>query len=153
MGAQLLNWQTVVEMKKILVLCRGNSCRSIMAEALINTLCSDHYQALSAGSTPTGEVHPQALATLARYQIPVDKPRSKSWDEFSGSSFDLLITVCDAAAEESCPILVGEHQRLHWNIPDPDGVEGSAEQLRQAFESTFETLRAHIENELLSNNS
>ena len=137
-------------MKKVLVLCTGNSCRSIIGEALINALGAGRYLASSAGSHPTGEVHPQALATLSNHKIPIDQSRSKSWDEFSADAFDVLLTVCDEAAQETCPVLVGKHQRIHWSIPDPAHVEGSSSDIHQAFESTYEMLRKRIEVELLS---
>ncbi|XOV81483.1 MAG: arsenate reductase ArsC [bacterium] len=136
--------------KKVLILCTGNSCRSIMAEALINALGAGSYQAHSAGSAPTGIVHPQALATLRNHHIPFDQVRSKSWDEFSDVAFDLIITVCDQAAQESCPVRVGAHQRMHWSIPDPARVDGTPAEVIQAFEQAYEMLRTHIENELLS---
>ncbi len=137
-------------MKKVLVLCTGNSCRSIIGEALINALGAGRYQASSAGSHPSGEVHPQALATLRKHKISTEQARSKSWDEFAGDAFDLLITVCDEAAQETCPVLVGKHQRIHWGIPDPAHIEGSSSEIHQAFESTYATLRKRIEKELLS---
>jgi len=89
---------------KVLALCTGNSCRSVMAEALINHLGKGKYEAVSAGSQPAGYVHPKSIQTLIRHSINPGQPRSKSWDEFAGKSFDLVITVCDQAAAESCPV-------------------------------------------------
>ena len=96
-----------VETIKVLVLCTGNSCRSVMAEALINHLGRGRYQAWSAGSAPAGYVHPKSIEALQRHDIPSGQPRSKSWDEFAAQSFDLVITVCDQAAGESCPLFPG----------------------------------------------
>ncbi|NND54244.1 MAG: arsenate reductase ArsC, partial [Gammaproteobacteria bacterium] len=88
---------------KVLILCTGNSCRSIMAEALLNELGGDRFTAYSAGSQPAGYVHPQALACLNRNRIPVTNPASKSWDAFMDTELDLVITVCGNAANETCP--------------------------------------------------
>ena len=136
-------------MKKVLVLCTGNSCRSIMAEALINQLGAGRYQAISAGSHPTGYVHPAALETLRRHGISCPDPRSQSWDEFAEQPLDLVITVCDQAANETCPAFPGSYQKLHWSTPDPAGAEGTAEEIEQAFDRAFNMLRQRIENELL----
>jgi arsenate reductase len=137
-------------MKKVLVLCTGNSCRSIIGEALINAMGVGRYQASSAGSHPTGEIHPQALATLRNHNISIEQARSKSWNEFAEDAFDVVITVCDEAAQETCPVVTGKHQSIHWSIPDPARVEGSFSEIRQAFEATLEMLRTRIEKELLS---
>ena len=104
-------------MKSVLVLCTGNSCRSIMAEAIINTLGREQYLAQSAGSKPAGVVHPKSIETLKQHGIDVGELRSKSWDEFEGESFDVVITVCDQAASESCPVFFGKHEKLHWIQP------------------------------------
>ena len=95
------------DIKKILVLCTGNSCRSIMAEALINHLAPEKYRALSAGSKPTGYVHPKSLQVLKDHGISTDGLQSQSWDEFKDQSFDLIITVCDSAHAETCPVFFG----------------------------------------------
>ncbi|EAQ99504.1 arsenate reductase ArsC [Congregibacter litoralis] len=136
-------------MKKVLVLCTGNSCRSVMAEALINHLGAGHYTAVSAGSFPAGYVHPGSLETLARHQVPVDKPRSKSWDEFSAHHFDLVLAVCDEAAKETCPAFPGRFERKHWSIPDPAKAEGSEAEVQRAFDDAFNLLKDRIEAELL----
>lgn len=135
-------------MKKVLVLCTGNSCRSVMAEALINHLGGGRYLAVSAGSTPTGEVHPLSLATLRRHGVPVGQPRSKSWNEFTGQSFDYIITVCDQAASESCPVRPGPAQKLHWSIPDPAKASGTAAEIEHAFDAAFDLLKSRIDGEL-----
>ena len=135
--------------KQVLVLCTGNSCRSVMAEALINHLGQQHYQARSAGSYPTGYVHPLSLETLKRHGINPGAPTSKSWDEFTGQHFDLVITVCDQAANESCPNFIGPCKKLHWPIPDPAKAEGGDHDIRRAFDHAFALLKQHIEAELL----
>ncbi len=136
-------------MKKVLVLCTGNSCRSVMAEALINHVGNGRYEAVSAGSLPAGYVHPKSIDTLQRHGIVAAEPRSKSWDEFAGQHFDLVITVCDQAAAESCPIFPGTPAKLHWSTPDPARVDGSEAVVNQAFDDAFEMLKNRVENELL----
>lgn len=136
-------------MKRILVLCTGNSCRSIMAEVLINALGAGRYEAVSAGSNPAGYVHPKSIETLKRHDINISNPRSKSWDEFAGQHFDLVITVCDAAAAESCPAFLGKHEKLHWSTPDPAKATGTEEEINDAFDEAFTLLKQRIETELL----
>lgn len=136
-------------MKNVLVLCTGNSCRSVMAEALINQLGQGHYKAMSAGSFPAGYVHPKSIATLKRHGIDPGEPRSKSWDEFADQHLDLVITVCDQAANETCPVFLNETEKLHWSTPDPASAEGSEEDINQAFDDAFQLLKSRIENELL----
>ena len=130
---------------KILVLCTGNSCRSVMAEALINQLGRDRYQAVSAGSKPAGYVHPKSIETLKRHNINPGQPRSKSWDEFAGQSFDLVITVCDQAAAESCPVFLGPAKKLHWSTPDPAMATGAGAEIEAAFDKAFFMLKDRIE--------
>jgi len=135
--------------KKVLVLCTGNSCRSIMAEALINALGKGRYIARSAGSKPAGFVHPKSLATLRRHGIDVGDVRSQSWNDFDGEHFDLVITVCDRAASESCPVYFGDHQKLHWSTPDPAAAIGTEAEIDAAFDQAFALLKNRIEKELL----
>lgn len=137
-------------MKKILVICTGNSCRSIMAESLINALCKGPYRASSAGSLPVGYVHPKAIQTLFRHGIECVEPRSQSWDDYTSEHFDLLITVCDEAAGESCPHFLGDYETWHWGLPDPAQVEGDASTVKAAFESTYDQLKSLIEKKLLA---
>ena len=134
---------------KVLVLCTGNSCRSIMAEALINELGRGRYQAWSAGSVPAGYVHPKSIETLTRHGINPGQPRSKSWNEFAEQSFDLVITVCDQAAGETCPLLSGTPTKLHWSTPDPAKVIGSDANIDAAFDTVLFMLKSRIE-EMLS---
>ncbi len=137
-------------MKNILVLCTGNSCRSVMAEALINHLGTGRCKAMSAGSKPAGFVHPKSLETLKRHGIEIGKLYSKSWNEFVETSFDLVITVCDAAASEVCPVFPGKYERLHWSTPDPAAATGSEEEINASFDRVFTMLKTRIEKELLN---
>lgn len=136
-------------MKRVLVLCTGNSCRSIMAEGLINHLGHGQLSAVSAGSKPAGYVHPQSLQTLAKHGITVDQPSSQSWDAYADQAFDYVITVCDEAAQESCPLFPGEHVKLHWSTPDPAKATGSEAEIQAAFESAYQLLEQRIKDELL----
>lgn len=136
-------------MKRVLVLCTGNSCRSIMAETLINALGAGQYEAVSAGSNPAGYVHPKSIETLKRHGIDPGNPSSKSWDEFVSEHFDLVITVCDAAAAESCPAFLGKHEKLHWSTPDPAKATGTEDEINAAFDEAFFMLKNRIETELL----
>ena len=120
-----------------------------MAEALINQLGTGRYKAVSAGSKPAGYVHPKSIETLKRHGIEAGKPRSKSWDEFEDTNFDLVITVCDTAAAESCPVFLGKREKLHWSTPDPAAATGNEEDINSAFDEAFNMLKARIESELL----
>jgi arsenate reductase len=106
-----------VPKRRILFLCTGNSCRSQMAEAIVNARLSETWEAVSAGTAPAGYIHPKALAALAEIGIQ-HIGRSKVADEFRGTEFDLVVTLCDSAAEE-CPIWLGKGRRLHHSFPDP----------------------------------
>lgn len=133
-------------MHKVLVLCTGNSARSVIAEVLLNHLGGDDYQAFSAGSKPVGAVNPGAVRVLEAHDHAVDGLRSKSWDEFSGTGaprIDTVITVCDNAAAESCPVWNGAPETLHWGLPDPAAVVEDTERAA-AFESTYAALRERI---------
>jgi len=131
-------------MLKVLILCTGNSCRSVLGEALINHLGGDRFQAFSAGSHPTGKVNVNALATLARHGISTEGFSSQSWDEFDDKDIDIAITVCDSAAGEVCPVYLNSVVRAHWGLPDPAHVTGSPEIIEQAFEATYAALEKRI---------
>lgn len=125
----------------VLILCTGNSARSILGESLVNALGAPHIVGLSAGSKPTGKVHPGALRVLQGAGHATDKLRSKSWDEFgSGTPVDIVITVCDSAAAESCPVFPGAAVRGHWGMPDP----AAAADQDAAFARVFDVLKRRI---------
>jgi arsenate reductase len=136
-------------LKKILVLCTGNSCRSIIAEGLINHLANGKYEAVSAGSHPAGYVHPKSIEVLKKHGIEMEEARSKSWDEFANDTFNLVITVCDEAADETCPAFPGDFKKLHWSTPDPAKAAGTETAIHSAFDGAYKLLKKHIENELL----
>ena len=108
----------------VLLLCTGNSCRSILAEGLLARHGSNRTQACSAGNRPTSAVHPLAIETLANRGIELPEARNKSWDEFAGRALDCVLTVCDTAAGEACLLFDGPAPRAHWGVPDPAGFEG-----------------------------
>lgn len=132
---------------QILILCTGNSARSIMAEAIINTLGAGRFVAHSAGSQPAGRVHPLALEKLSAIGYPTAQLRSKSWDEFAATDapqMDFIITVCDNAAGETCPLWPGQPISAHWGFPDPAAVQGSAAEQRAAFEQVFQRITQRV---------
>jgi arsenate reductase len=127
----------------VLFLCTGNSARSILAEAILNKVGAARFQAYSAGSHPRGEVNPQALALLKRLDYETSQFRSKPWDEFAqpdSPKLDFVITVCDSAAGEVCPIWPGQPMTAHWGMPDPAAVEGSPTEVALAFAETYRML-------------
>lgn len=134
---------------RVLVLCTGNSARSIMAEAIFNSVGAPLFRAFSAGSRPTGRVNPLALEQISRLSFSEESViRSKSWDEFTkpGSpEFDLVLTVCDNAASEACPAFSGDYQHVHWSFPDPAGSSDDVELERKAFARCFETMKARVQ--------
>ena len=130
----------------ILVLCTGNSARSILGEALFNHLGGERVWASSAGSRPSGQVNPVALETLARHGVPLPEARSKSWDEFAAPGappIDCIVTVCANAAGETCPIWPGHPVTAHWGIDDPAHIEPLVAR-RAAFEIAYQQLRRRI---------
>ena len=128
----------------ILFLCTGNSCRSILAEATFNALAPAGMRAISAGSQPTGEVHPRSIALLKRKGISTQGYFSKSWYELPVVP-DIVITVCGNAAGETCPAYLGQAIRAHWGVEDPAKATGTDAEIEAAFESAYATLRKRIE--------
>ena len=128
----------------ILFLCTGNSCRSILAEATFNHLAPAGFRAMSAGSHPTGTVHPRSLALLREEGIPVEGLTSKSWDALP-VDFDVVITVCASAAGEICPAYLGPALRSHWGVEDPAKATGSEREIDLAFKTSYRLLRHRIE--------
>lgn len=135
-------------MHNVLFLCTGNSARSILAEAYLNARGAGRFRAFSAGSHPAGKVNPLALELLAAKGIPADGARSKSWDEFAAPGapkLDYVITVCDNAAGEACPLWPGKPLTAHWGVADPAAVQGSDAEKRAAFLAAFAELSARID--------
>jgi len=135
-------------LRNVLFLCTGNSARSIMAEAMMNHLGRGRFRAYSAGSHPTGKVNPLAIEMLRRMNLDTSGLRSKAWDEFAvagAPAMDFVITVCDRAAGETCPVWPGKPMTAHWGIEDPAAVEGSDEARRAAFHDAANILRRRIE--------
>lgn len=116
-----------------------------MAEALFNQLGKGKFEAVSAGSFPAGYIHPKSVETLKRHGVEPGNPYSKSWDEFAGQPFDLVVTVCDQAAGEACPFFPGMPKKLHWSTPDPAKAIGTDAQINAAFDSAFNMLKDKIE--------
>jgi arsenate reductase (thioredoxin) len=129
---------------KVLFLCTGNSCRSILAEATFNHLAPKGWHAMSAGSHPTGQVHPRSLALLAREGISTEGCSSKSWDTLPVTP-DIVVTVCASAAGETCPAYLGPVVRSHWGVDDPAHATGTEAEIDAAFERAYRILRARIE--------
>jgi arsenate reductase (thioredoxin) len=132
----------------LLFLCTGNSARSILAEAIFNAKAEGRHRAYSAGSHPRGEVHPLALAVLETCGVPATNLASKSWEIYSGDQaphMDVVITVCDRAAAEACPLWPGAPVAAHWGLPDPAAVAGSEQERLAAFAATFTALEKRID--------
>lgn len=130
-----------------LFLCTGNSARSVMAEAILNSKGRPNFTAYSAGSHPSGKVRPEALRQLEMAHLPTEGLRSKGWDEFSlpGSpKLDFVFTVCDNAAKEVCPIWPGQPMTAHWGVPDPAAVHGRETEVERAFREAFFILERRI---------
>jgi arsenate reductase len=133
--------------RNVLFLCTGNSARSILAEAILNQKGRPNFKAYSAGSHPTGRVNPGAIAQLELAKLPVSDLRSKSWDEFAkpgAPKMDFVFTVCDNAANETCPVWPGQPITAHWGVPDPAAVTGTPEEIARAFRDAFVTLDRRI---------
>ena len=128
----------------VLFLCTGNSCRSILGEATFNHLAPEGWHAMSAGSKPTGKVHPRSLALLEREGIAIDGYHSKSWDALPVTP-DIVITVCSSAAGETCPAYLGPVLRTHWGVDDPAHATGTDLEIDAEFMAVYRTLRRRIE--------
>lgn len=128
----------------ILFLCTGNSCRSILAEATFNHLEPTGWKAMSAGSQPTGKIHPRSLALLRQEGIATDGLHSKSWDDLPLVP-DVVITVCSNAAGETCPAYLGRVVGAHWGVDDPAHAAGTEEEIEAAFTGAYRILRTRIE--------
>ncbi|TAK50519.1 MAG: arsenate reductase ArsC [Betaproteobacteria bacterium] len=131
----------------VLFLCTGNSARSILAEAHLNARGSAQFAGFSAGSHPAGAVNPFALELLQKHRIPTDGLRSKNWDEFAAPGaphMDFVLTVCDAAAGEACPLWPGQPMSAHWGVDDPARAQGTDDEKRAAFARAFAVLSARI---------
>jgi arsenate reductase (thioredoxin) len=128
----------------VLFLCTGNSCRSLISEAVFNHLAPAGWHAISAGSRPTGKLNDQALALLAGKGIATEGYSSKSWDDLPVTP-DIIVTVCASAAGETCPAYLGPVLRTHWGVDDPSHVVGTDEEIDAAFEQAYAILRARIE--------
>lgn len=133
---------------QVLFICTHNSARSIMAECLLNHGGGGRFRAHSAGSQPSGSVHPLAVRTLQRLRIPGDGLRSKDWAEFATPGapvLDFVITVCDRAAGEACPVWPGQPMTAHWGVPDPAAFEGSEDERAEAFRNAAVVLKRRID--------
>jgi protein-tyrosine-phosphatase len=132
---------------KVLFLCTGNSARSILAECIANRLGEGRIRAWSAGSHPKGEVHPLTLELLRKYGYQTRELRSKSWDEFTqpgAPRFDRIVTVCDQAAAEACPVWPGHPAQAHWSIEDPAAAVGAPSERLGSFERAYQELERRI---------
>lgn len=128
----------------VLFLCTGNSCRSILGEATFNHLAPEGWQAMSAGSNPTGQVHPRSIALLQREGISTEGYYSKSWENLPATS-DIVISVCGNAANETCPAYLGPVLRTHWGVEDPAHATGTDEEIDASFMQAYKILRTRIE--------
>ena len=130
---------------KILFICTHNRCRSILSEAITNHLAQGRLQAFSAGSQPAGIVHPLSLQYLAEKGISTKGLKSQSWDDLGDEQPDIVVTVCDDAASESCPVWLGNTAKVHWGLPDPSKLEGSEETIRDAFFAVMQTIENRVQ--------
>ena len=132
----------------VLFLCTGNSARSVMAEAILNVLGKGRFKAFSAGSSPSGHVQPMAKELAEAIGYDTSEIRSKNWDEFAAAGapeMDIVITVCDNAAGEACPVWLGHPALAHWGVPDPVAATGDEATRRHAYTAAFATLRRRVE--------
>ena len=133
---------------KILYICTHNRCRSILSEAITNQFSAGkvgNIVAKSAGSQPVGEVHPLSIKYLQEAGISTGGLRSQSWDDFEQFAPDLVVTVCDSAASETCPVWFGKSLKVHWGLTDPSKLQGSEIQISEAFRATIEQIKQRVE--------
>lgn len=130
---------------KILYICTHNRCRSILSEAMTNHEAPGVIEARSAGSQPSGEVHPLSLKYLQQAGIDTGELQSQSWHEFEDFAPDVVITVCDSAAGESCPVWFGQAIKLHWGLEDPSKVEGTQAQQAEVFKHCLKLIQARVQ--------
>ncbi len=130
---------------KILYICTHNRCRSILSEAITNHFAKNKYQAFSAGSQPVGEVHPLSLKYLTEKGISTEGLKSQSWDDFEAEQPDIVVTVCDSAASEVCPVWFGDTIKVHWGLVDPSKLEGSEQEVREAFFAVMQTIEERVQ--------
>jgi len=129
---------------KLLFICTHNRCRSILAEAIANHYGEGLLTAFSAGSSPADKVHPLTIRALQEWQIPVEGLHSKSWDSFEKQAIDYVITVCDRAANEPCPLWFGKSRQVHWGLSDPSKIAGDDETIKAALDATITTLKNRV---------
>ena len=128
----------------ILFICTHNRCRSVLAGVIANSQFEGVFRAFSAGSRPAGEIHPLTLKFLAARGLPVEGLSSQSWDDFSNQEFDLVVTVCDTAANEACPLWMSDTPRAHWGIPDPSRAKGDEVAVEAAFYTVMDALESKL---------
>ncbi|MGQ8364482.1 arsenate reductase ArsC [Glaciecola sp. 1036] len=126
---------------KILFICTHNRCRSILSEAITNHIAGDLIDAKSAGSQPVGEVHPLSIQYLQEANISTQGLQSQSWDEFESFAPDVVVTVCDSAAGEACPVWFGKSIKIHWGLVDPSKIEGSEQQKAEGFRACIAQIK------------
>lgn len=132
-------------MLKVLYICTHNRCRSILSEAITQHLASDIMDVRSAGSQPVGEVHPLSIKYLKEKGIKTEHLQSQSWDDFADFTPDIVITVCDSAANETCPIWFGNSIQAHWGLADPSKLQGSEEHIAQAFRECIADISLRVD--------
>lgn len=130
---------------KILYICTHNRCRSILSEAITNHRASDRLTARSAGSAPSGEVHPLSLRYLQEAGVATEGLKSQSWDEFADFRPDIVITLCDAAQGEACPVWFGDALKVHWGLADPSKLEGDERSVADAFRRTIQEIEHRVD--------
>ena len=128
----------------LLFICTHNRCRSVLAEAIANARFDGVFRAFSAGSQPAGEIHPLTLKFLAARGLPTGGLSSQSWDDFADQEFDLVVTVCDSAANEACPLWMSEAPRAHWGMRDPSRATGNDAEIESAFFDVMDALESQL---------